>query len=186
MGVQTIGGDHWETGRCVLLESRERDLPALASILAENLPALQSQGPGDWPEALASRMLRHENLPPGGDPSHEHTFLIADRSSNTTIGLLSIYGGYPSDTAFYIGSLFFRRDWQKRGLGREVVEDLERRAMENGYRKAYVAVGLKNWPALRFWVAMGFRCITRIAGCDEHSDTTYADIELTKTLKGKT
>ena len=115
----------WETERCLVLEAQERDLRTITSVFADNVDAVRSQGPDCQPERLASILLRHECLPPDGNPSQEQTFLIADKASNETIGLLSFYCGHPTNKTLYIGSLFFRRDWQGRGLGREVIKDLE-------------------------------------------------------------
>lgn len=173
----------WETERCHILEAQELDIPVVTSIFTDNLDAIHSQGTDCQPEEIASILLRHEGLPPGGNPSREQTFLIIDKASQVTSGLLSIYCGYPTEETLYIGSLFFLRDWQRRGLGREVIEDLERRASEKGYRAARVAVGLKNWSALRFWVALDYNRITQITGHRECSGTTFADIELMKNLK---
>ncbi|MFC1600938.1 GNAT family N-acetyltransferase [Candidatus Sumerlaeota bacterium] len=172
----------WETARCLVLEAQERDLGTMTSVFADNVDAIRSQGADRQPERLASILLRHESLPPDGNPSQEQTSLIADKASNQTIGLLSFYRGYPTSKTLYIGSLFFRRDWQGRGLGREVTEELERRALQEGYEVAKVAVGLKNWPALRFWIALGFNRIAGITGDKESAEATYADIELTKNL----
>ena len=176
----------WETERCLVLEAQEEDLPTMASIFAGNVDAVRSQGPDCQPERLASILLRHEGLPPEGKPSQEQTFLIVEKASKRSIGLLSFYCGYPTDTTLYVGSLFFLPDWQGRGLGREVIEYLERRARQKGYEEAYVAVGLKNWPALRFWVALGFNHISGIAGGEQNAETAYADVELTKNLKEET
>ncbi|MFC1737230.1 GNAT family N-acetyltransferase, partial [Candidatus Hydrogenedentota bacterium] len=101
----------WKTKRCVVTEAHERDLPTLAAIFADNANAVRSQGPDCTPERLASVLLRHEALPPNGDPSREYTFLIAEGESREVIGLLSVYCGYPKSKTLYIGSLFFRRKW---------------------------------------------------------------------------
>lgn len=172
----------WETKRCIIAEAQDRDLQDMASIFSENTDAVRSQGANCAPQELASVLLHHKALPPNGDPSREHTFLIADKESKETIGLLSIYRGYPKTTTLYIGSLFFKRKWQKRGLGREITGSLELRAVEDGYGEARVAVGLKNWPALRFWVGLGYERITRITGDEAFANGAYADIELAKCI----
>lgn len=175
--------DEWETERCVLLGARKQNLAAMVSIFAENGDAIGSQGPDCQPERLALALLNHESLPPNGEPSQERTLIIADKATHATIGLLSLYCGFPTNRALYIGSLFFRRDWQRQRLGQEIVEDLERRALQNGYDVAHVAVGIRNWPAIRFWVAVGFDRIVRIVGDKSFGETAYADVELAKTLK---
>lgn len=176
-----LAGD-WETARCRVLKAHEQDTVTLASIFADNADAIRSQGPDCEPERLASCLLRHEALPPGVDSSQEQTFLIADKASNATIGLLACLCGYPTMKTIYIGSLFFRRDWQGQGLGREIVEELERHAVRRGFETARVAVGLRNWPALRFWNAVGFNNIMGISGETKFGESAYADLELDKPL----
>lgn len=170
----------WETTRCIVTQAQDSDLEAMASIFSGNAAAVRSQGVDCAPEHLASVLLHHEALPPNGDPSREHTFLIADKDSKETIGLLSVYWGYPTATTLYIGSLFFKRKWQRRGLGREIVESLEQHARDDGYGEARVAVGLKNRPALRFWVRLGYNRVTKITGEEAFGDASYADMELVK------
>ena len=174
--------DKWETDRCFVQEVEERDLHIMESIFADNADAVSSQGVDCQPERLASVLLRHEGLPPGGDSSQEQTFLIADKVLSRAIGLLSFYCGFPTSKTIYIGSLFFLRDSQGQGFGREVIDELERFAFEKGYQAAHVAVGLKNWPALRFWIALGFDRAVRIAGDKSHAEDAYADIQLAKKL----
>jgi len=170
----------WKTERCLVAAARNGDLPDVASIFSDNAAAVRSQGPDRPPEGLASALLHHEALPPNGDPSREHTFLIADKDSKETIGLLSVYCGYPNSTTLYIGSLFLKQNWQRRGLGRKIVASLEIGAREDGYDEARVNVALRNWPALRFWAGLGYNRVTRITGDHAFAEGAYADIELTK------
>jgi ribosomal protein S18 acetylase RimI-like enzyme len=166
-----------------LLKAQAHDLPTVASIFEENMEAVLSQGPAQS-ESLASDLLHHENLPPNGEASREHTFLVIDKVSNEAMGLLSVYRGYPTKETLYVGSLYFRQFWQRRGLGREVIEKLEGRATEEGYQVISLVVGLKNWPALRFWVSLGFDRIVGIFGDNKSGKAAYANVELTKNLNG--
>jgi hypothetical protein len=61
--------------------------------------------------------------------------------------------------------------------------ELERRATRAGYQEIRAAVGLRNWPALRFWVALNYDRITKIVGDPEYREHAYADIELAKSLE---
>jgi hypothetical protein len=45
-----------------------------------------------------------------------------------------------------------------------------------------VAVGLKNWPALRFWTKQGYDTVTMIGGDQAYAADHYAVIELQKSL----
>jgi ribosomal protein S18 acetylase RimI-like enzyme len=172
----------WEMSRCRLVEAREHDLPVVATILAENRAVFPLLGAERDPERLALSVLRHDKLPPNGHSAHENNFLIRNKSDEELLGLLSVYRGYPTTETLYIGHIFMRPRWQRRGIGREVTEELERRAERAGYREIRVAVGLRNWPALRFWIALNYDRITQIVGDPEYREHTYADIELAKSI----
>ena len=170
----------WETNHCRFVEAREHDLPAVASILAENQVVFRLLGPERDLEHLALSVLRHDTLPPNGHSAHERSFLVRHRSDDELQGLLSVHRGHPETLC--VDHLFLRPRWQRRGVGREIVEELERRAARTGYREIRVAVGLRNWPALRFWVALRYDRIAKIVGDLEDREQAYADIELAKSL----
>jgi len=175
----------WETQRCLIKEAGPEALQELASIFADNAAAVRSQEGDCRPENMASALLNHEALPPDGDPDQEHTFLIMGGEHRNTIGLLSTYGGYPHPETLYIGSLFLKREWQRRGIGGEIVGALESRSLQNGFAEVRVQVGLKNWPALRFWVGMGYDRITTLTVDEQFADDAYGSVELTKSLRNE-
>ena len=172
----------WETSHCRFVEAREHDLPTVASILAENQAVFRLLGPEHDLEHLALSVLRHDRLPPNGHSAHERCFFVRNRCDDELQGLLSISRGYPVTEALYVDHLFLRPRWQRRGVGREVTEELERRAARTSYREIRVAVGLRNWPALRFWIALHYDRIAKIVGDPEDREQAYADIELAKSL----
>ncbi len=51
-----------------------------------------------------------------------------------------------------------------------------------GYTHTRVNIAVKNWPAIRFWTKAGFNEISGIFGDRIHSENTFANIELIKTL----
>ncbi|MCP5197043.1 MAG: GNAT family N-acetyltransferase [Gammaproteobacteria bacterium] len=172
----------WELSRCRLVEAREHDLPVVATVLAENRTVFPLLGPENDLERLALSVLRHDKLPPNGHSAHENSFLIRNKSDDELLGLLSVYRGHPMTETLYIGHFFLRPRWQRRGIGREVTAELERRAGRAGYQEIRVVVGLRNWPALRFWIALNYDHIIKVVGDLECREHTYADIELAKSL----
>lgn len=172
----------WEMGRCRLLEARENDLPVVATILAENRAVFPLLGPERDLERLALSVLRHDRLPRNGHSAHENSFLIRNRGDDELLGLLSVYRGCSTTETLYINHLFLRPRWQRRGIGREVVVELEQRAAKAGYREIRAVVSLRHWPALRFCVALNYDRITKIVGDPDFREHAYADLELAKLL----
>ncbi|ETT41898.1 GNAT family N-acetyltransferase [Paenibacillus sp. FSL H7-689] len=66
--------------------------------------------------------------------------------------------------------------------GQELIQALTRHFSELGYKEIRINVALKNWPALRFWIKSGFNQISRIYGDLQHSEDTFANTELIKSL----
>ena len=116
-------------------------------------------GPERDPEHRVLSVLRHDTLPPNGHSAHERSSWSGHRSDDEFSGLLS--SSRPSRNTLR-RPFVLRPRWQRRGVGREIVEELEWRAARTGYREIRVAVGLRNWPALRFWVALRYDRIAKI------------------------
>ena len=89
----------WETNHCRFVEAREHDLPAVASILAENQAVFRLLGPERDLEHRALSVLRHDTLPPNGHSAHERSFLVRHRSDDELQGLLSVTVGGVSSPA---------------------------------------------------------------------------------------
>ncbi len=172
----------WESNRCTLRLVREEDLPALIQILEDNQDLLRLLGDTRPISVQAREILDHGALPPGGEAAREKSFLIRDKLTRAVIGILTVYFGYPGIKTAYIGSLFFRNLWQRQGLGREVVDGVEKIARLAEFNEARLAVSLYNWPALRFWISLGYNQVTKIKGDDEFGEGKYAVIEFRKPL----
>jgi ribosomal protein S18 acetylase RimI-like enzyme len=172
----------WETTRCFLDTADEGHIDAFALIFTENLEILELINSSISAEKHALQALRHLVLPPGGVVWREHVFLIRDLESRESVGLLAVYFGYPTPETMYIGSLYLRPMFQGHGIGREIVADLEKRAIESGFREARVSVGLKNWRALRFWTSCDYNHITRIKAERDLNESTTPNVELLKTI----
>lgn len=136
------------------------------------------------PEDMATSLLRLESLPPGGDPKRAWTAMIRPRETDGLHGILALYRGHPHPEALYIGGLYLLPDVHRQGLGAEIVRHLQAITPAQGFRTLYAGIGLKNWPALRFWLAMGFNRVTKMSGDDVHDDANFANIELVHDLEG--
>lgn len=171
-----------KTERCLLQEAQLHDLETVTSILTDHFEAIRFQGQEEQPKTLAQSLINHTDLPSQGQPSQEKTLLVFTSAKTAVMGVLSFYQGYPTEKTLYIGCLFLLKQFQRQGLGKEIIQFLEQLAITAEYQEARVVVGLKNWQALRFWLNLGFNQITKIVGDEIYSDTTYADVELLKDI----
>lgn len=177
--------DRWETSRCFLFKVDESALASVEQVYSDNREILELLGNCDHPADQAGRFVRYASIPPGGVAWREQRFLIRDLEKRDTVGILSVYFGYPTPQTIYIGSLFLGKGSQRRGYGHEIVADLEQRAASFGFSEARAGVGLKNWPALRFWTSCGYSHITKIKGDSDFSAESLANVELLKEFRLK-
>ena len=77
----------------------------------------------------------------------------------------------------YLSRLMVKPEFQRRGIGKELVAFILGEAKRLGYREISVGVNLDNYPALRLYVGAGFREVLRV-----DSDEYGAYIKLNKVL----
>lgn len=134
------------------------------------------------PADMADRFVRRQNLPPDGHQGRLHNFTLQACGSDRTIGLLSVYEGYPTRRVAYVGQLFLHPDCHGQGLGREVYLQLEGLLRLRPVQVVRVGVALRNWNALRFWTRLGFLRITGMSGDRHFAPEAHAFLELQKNL----
>jgi GNAT superfamily N-acetyltransferase len=170
------------TSRCRLNIAGPDDFNVITNIFSENREILKLLMRRPAPADLADGLVTRESLPLGGEPERLLPFLISATAKNEVVGIVSVYCGYPQEDTLYLGDLFFRPVWQGQGYGTEVVAALEQAAAGAGFRQIRLAVGLKNWLALRFWLKQGYHQITKISGSRHFGPDNFGNLELSKTL----
>lgn len=174
--------DRWESSRCILTRVDDSAAASIQQVYTEIRATLELLGDTGDPAEQSLTFIRKASIPPGGVAWRENRFLIRDLENRDTVGILAVYFGYPTPETMYIGALYLRPACQRRGYGKEIVAELEQRAAGFGFKEARAGVGLKNWPALRFWTNCGYSHITRIKGDSEFSDSSLAVVELLKEI----
>jgi ribosomal protein S18 acetylase RimI-like enzyme len=87
-----------------------------------------------------------------------------------------------SDTAF-ISMFVIRPEFQGKRFAQEIAEGLAKELADCGYSAIWLAVYLKNWVALRFWIQQGFTKIIEYDGANQFSETAQASLTLEKRLR---
>ncbi|MCP4603232.1 MAG: GNAT family N-acetyltransferase [Proteobacteria bacterium] len=171
------------TKRTVGRLSTPDDEKLILTILEENIntTVLLSEDPDH--SGVARNMANHRDIPPGGKKKNLRNILLFEKDSNDPIGLLGCYFGYPKNNVMYLGCLFLRPNYHRKGLGKEIVTQIEQDVRNYNIDEIRIGVGLKNWRALLFWTNLGYDKITKITGDKEFGDNKFAIVELTKNLK---
>jgi ribosomal protein S18 acetylase RimI-like enzyme len=102
-------------------------------------------------------------------PSPGHGPAAGDASAPGALGVLDLYLHQPEPGVAHVGLLLLREAVQGRGLGRELVEALERALASSGFSALRASVGDENPAAQAFWERLGFAPAGRLgAGVTVH------------------
>lgn len=105
------------------------------------------------------------------------------RDSDEIVGYFHVYHGMPKREILFLSMCAIDPIYQKQGFGSEIAASLAEQALALGtYRAIWARVALKNWPALRHWMTMGFRTMLEWRGDATHSATTWASLIIEKPL----
>ncbi|MBB3153994.1 ribosomal protein S18 acetylase RimI-like enzyme [Paenibacillus endophyticus] len=122
------------------------------------------------------------DIPPEGEKENYRIFTIRQEDREEIIGILSVYHGYPTFDSVYITFLYIGTELQGKGFGKETEAQLCKEIIKLGFEHIRVNIAIKNWQAIRFWTVAGFNGISGIYGDKVHSEDTFANIELMKSL----
>lgn len=136
----------------------------------------------DYDPSFIKHCFYSGDLPPEGIKENYRIFTLRHVESSELIGILSLYHGYPKIDSTYIVGLYICPDLQGQGFGNEAENQLCSELKALGYNAVRANVAVKNWPAIRFWTKAGFNGISGIYGDKLHTENTFANLELIKTL----
>jgi ribosomal protein S18 acetylase RimI-like enzyme len=89
----------------------------------------------------------------------------------------------PQPATAFISMFVIRPEFQGKHFGPEIVEGISKQLADCRYIAIWLAVYLKNWDALRFWIQQGFDKIIEYDGASRFSETEEASLTLEKRLK---
>lgn len=169
----------WSAKNLVISDASENEIDELQFVY-DNCSYI-----GEW-TGLVSKdehpMLtefEHKNLPPNGVAENHRLQSIKLKESNKIVGYFVLYHGFPEEKTFWIAVLAIHKDYQGKKFGQEVVKQLIEEVKNlNSYKNIGLTVGLKNWPAIRFWFGVGFNKIIAFKGDKTYSGKTFADLWL--------
>ena len=174
---------NWQTMGLAVTDSSLEEVDALQSIYDSCAYIGPWCGDGDRDPDQMRKSLSGEHLPPEGSKNLCRLQSVRLIKDETLVGYLELYHGYPDATIFWLATLAIHVSFQHQGLGRELIAGLVKQIESlNHYSEIGIGVGLKNWPALRFWISCGFDRITKFDGDSVCTDKTFANLWLCKQL----
>jgi ribosomal-protein-alanine N-acetyltransferase len=104
-----------------------------------------------------------------------HHYLVATEDDGSVIGYAGLAVG--QDEA-WINNLAVRRDMQRRGIGRTLLEALMNEARRSGARQVLLEVAANNHAAQRLYAGYGFEAIGLRRGYYQPSNTDAVIMQL--------
>ena len=89
----------------------------------------------------------------------------------------------PQPATAFISMFVIRPEFQGKHFAQEIVEGISKQLADCGYSAIWLAVYLKNWGAIRFWIQQGFNKIIEYDGASQFSETEQASLTLEKRLR---
>jgi diamine N-acetyltransferase len=173
----------WETERLLVEDAALEDAPRLTEIFN----ACSYAGPWDRSfHPVPVEDLEHllgQSLAAEGPDRFFRLQRIRPRDEDETAGYFHLTHGLPHPETVWISMFVLHPEHQRQHYGREAAAALAERLREHGYACIRLEVFLKNWPALRFWIAQGFTTIVAFDGDHVHTSESYASLELEKPLR---
>ncbi|HVZ41054.1 MAG TPA: GNAT family N-acetyltransferase [Candidatus Kapabacteria bacterium] len=175
----------WATERLRVRDAQPTDVPRLTAIFNACSYA------GEWddtftvvPESDVAALAAKSAQARGGCSSEPFTLqCLCDTASDEIIGYYHLTYRRPLENQVGVSMLVLDPAHQGRGFGAEAVRGIVA-GLEalRSYRALVAKVYLKNWPAMRFWIGMGFTTVLRYLGDPVMAEGAYASILLERPL----
>ncbi|MYL65162.1 GNAT family N-acetyltransferase [Bacillus hwajinpoensis] len=167
----------WGTARITIQDLRKSEILPVQKIYEQGSYLHEWDG-GSGDQDYAYRCFTDGDLPPNGSKEQYKIQVLRLKETDTIVGILTTYHGYPKSETFYINYLYIDKRYHKQGFGKEVISELLHLLKDAEFEEVRANVAIKNWPALRFWTGLGLNTINGFYGDKEYRANHYADIEL--------
>ncbi len=176
--------DRWGTERLIVRDAVMEDVPHLQNVFNA------CSYVGEWDntfyeeteEAFTQLVSKSIKL----NHSTEEIFKMQSvllRGGENIIGYFHLFHDAPITHHVWISMFAVHPHFQKNRYGSELAYGIWDQFRSLGeYEAIWLRVYLKNWPALRFWIEMGWRTIVRYEGDTVHADDTMAAVVLEKKI----
>ncbi|MBI4158335.1 MAG: GNAT family N-acetyltransferase [Candidatus Yanofskybacteria bacterium] len=173
----------WESERLFVKDAKKEEIDDLQKIYDNCGYIGQWTGLDSKEDEPILTEFEHKNLPPQGIKELHRFQAIHLKKDEKIVGYFVFYHGFPEETSFWIAILAIHTDFQKNKFGQEVIEQLTKEVKKLGvYQNIGLSVGIKNWPALRFWINTGFNEIIKFTGDNVYNEKAFADLWLSQKL----
>ncbi len=93
-----------------------------------------------------------------------YCYCLKDNETAVIMGYFQCIADYPDNGTLWISAMIVHPDYHGRNVGKKFIASLEGSLSGDTIKKISLRVSLKNYPALRFWLANGFNTILHFEG----------------------
>ena len=160
----------WETDRLLIRDAMMEDVPRLRNVFNA------CSYVGEWDNSFYIGL----NHTAKDIFKMQSVFL---RGGKDIIGYFHLFHDAPIPHRVWISMFVVHPHYQKNRYGSELAYGIWEQFKQMGeYEAIWLRVCLKNWPALRFWIDMGWRTIVHYEGDTVLADNTMAAVVLERKL----
>ncbi|HOI23808.1 MAG: GNAT family N-acetyltransferase [Spirochaetia bacterium] len=160
-----------------LIEATQNDKALLEECVNDLSYITEFTGWNEFSEDEAQDLLDHKELPQNGSKENDRVYII--KKEGIPVGYCKLYEGAMNDpNKVFLGYMGIMREYQKRGIGREVYRVLEEEIKNSKYTTIRLNVGTRNIEAFAFWIRNGYRKIVSVV----KYDNGFMDINLEKEI----
>jgi ribosomal protein S18 acetylase RimI-like enzyme len=176
--------ESWETDRLLVRDATMKDVPNLRNVF--NACSYLGEWDNTFFEETEEAFIKLVSKSLGLDHSPKDIFKMQSvslRGVDAIIGYFHLFHDAPLPRKVWISMFVVHPHFQKNRYGSELAYGIWNQFKQIGdYEAIWLKVCLKNWPALRFWIDMGWQTIIHYEGDTVHADDTTASIVLEKKL----
>jgi ribosomal protein S18 acetylase RimI-like enzyme len=176
--------ENWGTDRLMVRDATMGDVPHLRNVFnaCSYVGEWDSTFYEETEEAFVQLVTKSVRLNHAANEIFRMQSVLL-RGSEDIIGYFHLYHNAPMPQRVWISMFVVHPHFQRNRFGSELaygIWDQVRQLQE--YEAIWLKVYLKNWPALRFWIEMGWQTIIRYEGDTVHAENTMAALVLERKL----
>jgi ribosomal protein S18 acetylase RimI-like enzyme len=174
----------WDTERLVVRDATMQDVPRLRNVF--NACSYVGEWDSTFYEETEEAFIQLVTKSLHFNHTNHEIFKMQSvllRGGSDIIAYFHLFHDSPMPHRVWISMFVVHPHYQKNRYGSELAYGICDQFRQLGeYEAIWLKVCLKNWPALRFWIDMGWRTIVHYEGDTVLADDTMASIVLEKKL----
>jgi len=131
-------------------------------------------------DAIAA--IQNPNLPKNGKIENIRQYCVINEKNDSLINYTECYLGFRSDPIVYVADFYIHKKYQRKGIGKIILNEVEKIWKLEGMSKVYLNVYVTNLIGIQFWIKNGYSKINGLIAPTSHDKYEDAMLRLEKDL----